>query len=64
LLGEEEIDCPFRASEKSTECVERFFPPYLHENDLRASTGFRGRFLNREEITDHAELNLLMKNYG
>jgi len=39
LLGEEEIGCPFRASEKPVERVDSFFRPSVSKNHLSVCMG-------------------------
>jgi hypothetical protein len=62
LLGEEEICCTVRASEKLVQRVEGFLGRCVSQNHLSVSRGVLGGFLNRAKIVDHAELDLIIEN--
>lgn len=62
LLGEEDNNCPVRASEKPIQRVEGFLGRSVSQNHLSASRGVLGGFLNRAEMIDHAELDLVIEN--
>lgn len=62
LLGEEEITCPLRASEKPIQRVEGFLGRSVSQNHLIVSRGVLGGFLSRVKMVDHAELDLVIEN--
>ena len=62
MLGEEEICCAVRASEKPVQRVEGFLGSSVSQNHLSVSRGVLGGFLNRAKMVDHAELDLVIEN--
>ena len=62
LLGEEEICCTVRASEKPVQRVEGFLGRSVSQNHLSVSRGVLGGFLSRAKMVDHAELDLIIEN--